>query len=78
LHPATFPDQLPIDVIQCFCPPSGIVLDPFMGSGTTALASIALGRNYIGYDISKEYCELAKRRIVEEGQIYQMKIPFSE
>jgi site-specific DNA-methyltransferase (adenine-specific) len=78
LHPATFPDQLPIDVIQCFCPPGGIVLDPFMGSGTTALAAIALGRNYIGYDISKEYCELAKRRIVEEGQIYQMKIPFSE
>lgn len=66
-HPATFPDRLPYDFIQCFCPPQGIVLDPFIGSGTTALAAIKLERNYIGIDISKEYCELAKRRIKEEG-----------
>lgn len=74
-HPATFPDQLPVDVIKCFCPPGGIVLDPFMGSGTTALAAISLNRKYIGYDISKEYCELAQRRIKEEGNIHQLKIP---
>lgn len=66
-HPATFPDRLPYDFIQCFCPPKGIVLDPFIGSGTTALATIKLERNYIGIDISKEYCELAKRRIKEEA-----------
>ncbi|MGC8977376.1 MAG: DNA-methyltransferase [Candidatus Ratteibacteria bacterium] len=63
LHPATFPDKLPYDFIQCFCPPNGIVLDPFMGSGTTAIAAIKLGRHYIGFDISKEYCELARQRI---------------
>lgn len=63
LHPATFPDQLPIDFIQCFCPPEGLVLDPFMGSGTTAIAAIKLGRKFIGFEISKEYCELAKKRI---------------
>jgi site-specific DNA-methyltransferase (adenine-specific) len=66
-HPATFPDKLPYDFIQCFCPPNGVVLDPFIGSGTTALAAIELDRNYIGIDISKEYCDLARRRIKEEG-----------
>ncbi|MBI4672892.1 MAG: site-specific DNA-methyltransferase [Chloroflexi bacterium] len=38
-HPAPFPDQIPYDFIQCFCPPGGIVLDPFMGSGSTAAAA---------------------------------------
>lgn len=66
-HPATFPDRLPYDFIQCFCPPNGIVLDPFIGSGTTALAAIQLEKNYIGIDISKDYCELAKKRLREEG-----------
>ncbi|PIZ70784.1 MAG: hypothetical protein COU83_00735 [Candidatus Portnoybacteria bacterium CG10_big_fil_rev_8_21_14_0_10_40_22] len=68
-HPATFPDKLPYDFIQCFCPPDGIVLDPFVGSGTTALAAIQLERNYVGIDISDIYCELAKKRIKEEGAI---------
>ena len=65
-HPATFPDKLPIDFIQCFCPEGGIVLDPFIGSGTTALAAINLKRNYIGIDISTEYCKLSEKRIREE------------
>jgi site-specific DNA-methyltransferase (adenine-specific) len=68
-HPATFPDRLPYDFIQCFCPPSGIILDPFIGSGTTALAAIKLERNYIGIDISKEYCRLSEERIKKEGTI---------
>jgi len=68
-HPATFPDKLPYDFIQCFCPENGIILDPFIGSGTTALAAIQLNKKYIGIDTSKEYCELAKRRIKEEGVI---------
>lgn len=66
-HPATFPDKIPYDLIQCFCPENGIVLDPFMGSGTTALAAVQLERNYIGFDISQEYSALAKRRIRDEG-----------
>ena len=66
-HPATFPNKIPYDLIQCFCPKNGIVLDPFIGSGTTALATIDLDRNYIGIDISKEYCNLTKKRIKEEG-----------
>jgi len=75
-HPATFPDKIPYDFIQCFCPPGGVVLDPFMGSGTTAIAAIQLERNFIGYDISEEYCALAKKRIEKEGNIYQLKMSF--
>jgi DNA modification methylase len=66
-HPATFPDMLPYDLIQCFCPEDGIVLDPFMGSGTTAIATLKLGRKFIGFDISKEYCDLANKRIENEA-----------
>ena len=66
-HPATFPDKLPVDFIQCFCPKGGIVLDPMCGSGTTLLAAKNLGRNYIGIDISPEYCELSRKRIRKES-----------
>lgn len=73
-HPATFPDMLPYDLIQCFCPESGVVLDPFMGSGTTAIAALKLGRKFIGFDISKEYCDLANKRIKNEaGLLLRMK-----
>ncbi len=66
-HPATFPNKLPVDLIKCFCPENGLVLDPFIGSGTTALAAIGLKRNYLGIDISDVYCKLAERRIREES-----------
>lgn len=73
LHPATFPDKLPYDFIQCFCPENGIVLDPFIGSGTTALAAKSLNRNYIGIDISQDYINLCKQRIVEDFAAYKKK-----
>ena len=72
-HPATFPDQLPYDFIRCFCPPDGIVLDPFIGSGTTALAAISLKRNFIGFDISEEYVELANLRLQRDIGGYNLK-----
>ncbi len=62
-HPATFPDKIPTDFVQCFCPSKGVVLDPFIGCGSTAVAAKQLGRNYIGIDISKEYCELTEERL---------------
>ena len=65
-HPATFPDNLPADFIRCFCPEGGIVLDPMCGSGTTLLAAKALGREYIGIDVSEEYCDLSGKRLREE------------
>jgi site-specific DNA-methyltransferase (adenine-specific) len=65
-HPATFPNMLPYDLIECFCPPEGIVLDPLNGSGTTCVAAKSLGRKYIGIDISEEYCEIARKRLALE------------
>ena len=66
-HPATFPDKIPYDFIQCFCPEDGIVLDPFVGCGSTAVMAKKLGRKYIGIDISQEYCDLANKRIEWEN-----------
>jgi len=67
-HPATFPDKIPYDFIKCFCSENGIVLDPFVGSGTTILSAINLDRKYIGIDISKDYCMLCEKRIALEGE----------
>jgi site-specific DNA-methyltransferase (adenine-specific) len=65
-HPAVFPNMLAYDMIECFCPPDGVVLDPFNGSGTTTLAAKCLGRNYIGIDVSDEYNDIAKERMLTE------------
>lgn len=60
-HPATFPVKL-IDRIVSVTN-AKIILDPFMGSGTTAISAINFNRNYIGIDISPDYCESARKRI---------------
>ena len=76
-HPAVFPDKIPFDFIQCFCPPDGVVLDPFLGCGSTAVTAKGLGRNYIGIDISAEYCALAEERIrVDSCKYSQQVFPF--
>ena len=62
-HFATFPQSLLEIPIKFGCPKDGIVLDPFMGSGTTALVSKKLGRNYIGIELNNEYVKLAESRI---------------
>jgi site-specific DNA-methyltransferase (adenine-specific) len=62
-HPATFPNKLPYDFISCFAPKNGVVLDPFVGSGTTTVAAKKLGYKYIGIDIAPEYCAIAKERM---------------
>jgi site-specific DNA-methyltransferase (adenine-specific) len=64
-HPAIFPEQLAEDHIISWSNEKDIVLDPFMGSGTTAVSAIRLKRNYIGFDVSEEYCEIAERRILD-------------
>lgn len=61
-HPAIFPDKLAEDCIKSWSNEEDIVLDPFIGSGTTAVACKKLNRNYIGIEISKDYCETAKNR----------------
>ena len=50
-HPARFHLKLALDVVTCFCPPSGIVCDPFTGSGTTGVAALSRGRSFIGGDL---------------------------
>lgn len=64
-HPAPFPEQLAMRVIKLFSFAGDVVFDPFAGSGTTAVAAIATGRNSVGIDIEKDYVELAIRRIEE-------------
>ena len=65
-HPAPFPVELPHRLIQLFTYAGEIVLDPFMGTGASAVAAVRDGRHYVGYDTSSEYCRLAESRIVEE------------
>ena len=62
-HPAPFPVELPYRLIQMYTYKGDIILDPFMGSGSTAIAALKSDRKYIGYDIDPEYIKLAEERI---------------
>jgi site-specific DNA-methyltransferase (adenine-specific) len=64
-HPAPFPEELPSRLIQLFTYSGEIVLDPFMGSGQTAIAALNNGRSFAGYEINPEYIELAEGRIAQ-------------
>ena len=65
-HPAVFPDKIPYDLIQVFCPENGVVLDPMCGSGSTVIQAVKLKKNFIGIDIENEYINLTKERLSEE------------
>ncbi|MGH7137152.1 MAG: DNA-methyltransferase [Pirellulales bacterium] len=62
-HPCPWPVEIPRRLIAASCPPDGLVLDPFMGRGTTALACLRLGRRFIGCDRSAAYFAAAKRLV---------------
>jgi len=64
-HPAPFPEELPYRCIQLYTFKEDIVLDPFVGSGTTCIAALKTGRHFIGIDIEKKYVDLANKRIKE-------------
>lgn len=68
-HPAPFPIELPKRCIKLFSYVDDVVLDPFMGSGTTLIAGVMNNRKSIGIEIDKEYCNLAKSRIIQEARI---------
>jgi site-specific DNA-methyltransferase (adenine-specific) len=63
-HPAPFPEKLAEDHIKSWSNEEDIVLDPFMGSGTTAKMAKKLNRKYVGFEISEKYCEIIKERLV--------------
>jgi modification methylase len=65
-HPAPFPIELPYRLIQLYTFAGEVVLDPFMGSGQTALAALKAGRRYVGYEVNPGYTHLAELRIHEE------------
>ena len=62
---APFPEELPEFCINVFTKEGEIVLDPFMGSGTTAVVCKKMRRNFIGFDINKEYCDMALNRVAK-------------
>lgn len=70
-HPAIYPVQVVEEFLKLLTPTGALVLDPFMGSGSTAIACKNLCRHYIGYDINTEYCEYARQRVKDNPIIPQ-------
>jgi DNA modification methylase len=66
-HLAVFPEKLVGTILKAACPPKGVVLDPFLGSGTTALVASAMGHTAWGIDIQRDYCNLSQQRLKERG-----------
>ena len=73
-HPAPFPEELPYRLIQLYSFKNDVILDPFVGSGTTCLVALKSGRNYVGYDNNPDYVKLAENRIKaysRQGQLFE-------
>lgn len=68
-HPAPFPVSLPERLIRMHTYENDLVLDPFLGSGSTGVAASLTNRRFIGYDLDASYCEIARNRVAAEGQI---------
>jgi site-specific DNA-methyltransferase (adenine-specific) len=66
-HPAPFPVELAAAVVKLYSYVDDVVLDPFMGSGTTCVAAALHDRHYVGYEIADEYCQLAEERLLSLG-----------
>ncbi len=67
-HPAPFPVELPQRLIELYTYRGDLVLDPFLGAGSTAVAAVRTGRRYCGYDTDPAYVELARRRVATESR----------
>ena len=77
-HLAMFPEELPKRLIKMFSFPQETVLDPFMGSGTTAAVAKALGRNSVGYEINPDFIPLIKERIVTNNLMDTANVEFKK
>jgi site-specific DNA-methyltransferase (adenine-specific)/modification methylase len=73
-HPTQKPLSIALKITSRHCRENGVILDPFLGSGTTAVAAKMLGRRYIGIEISPEYCKIARKRIENTGIQEEMKL----
>ncbi|WP_105530786.1 DNA-methyltransferase [Solimicrobium silvestre] len=62
-HPTQKPLEIIDRMIHASCPPGGLVLDPFMGSGTTAVSAQRCGRNFVGFELNSSYCEIIQQRL---------------
>lgn len=71
-HPAPFPEELPFRLIQLYSFKDDIILDPFMGSGTTAVSALKSQRKFVGYDTSPDYINLANNRLL----LHRMQLEF--
>ena len=69
-HFATFPPALVEPCLKAGCPRGGIVLDPFLGSGTVGLVARRLGRSFVGIDLNPDYCAMAQRRIERDSGLF--------
>ena len=67
-HPAVFPVKVVREIIRMLCPPDGVVLDPYLGSGSTMVAARREGRSCVGIDISERYCEIAAKRVFGDDE----------
>ncbi|MBT3269112.1 site-specific DNA-methyltransferase [Candidatus Poribacteria bacterium] len=63
IHPAIYPVRVVREFVRLLTPPDALVLDPFMGSGTTAVACVAEGRRYVGFELNPDYCREAEARL---------------
>jgi len=69
-HFATFPEKLIEPCVLAGCPPGGVILDPFSGSGTTGIVATRHGRNYVGLELNPEYVEMSRRRLNSECPLF--------
>lgn len=75
-HPCPFPEEIPFRLILLYSYRGDLVLDPFMGSGTTLKVALHLGRRAVGYDVEERYVQLAKHRLQEPLNLRRLLIPY--
>ncbi len=73
-HYAVFPTKLIETPLDACCPPDGIVIDPFFGTGTTAITAIKQGKRYIGVELNRKYCDIAYNNIMEFERNLQLEL----
>lgn len=69
-HFATYPEELIMPCVLAGCPSGGVVLDPFMGSGTTARVARKLNRHFVGFELNSDYCKIIEKKIQVSGDLF--------